>query len=118
MLPYVLDALRETRTAEMLDVARLFGIDEPDEHRAVLLLPAVMRDLVAQLGIPANLKDFGIAREELPRLTEDALAVTRLAKAFPVPDVAATYAGIVQRAWDGTLAADQQSRAEPEKKRA
>lgn len=118
MLPYVLDALREARPAEMLDVARLFGIDEPDERRAVLLLPAAMRDLVAQLGIPANLKHFGVAREELPRLTEDALAVTRLAKAFPVPDVAAAYAAIVQRAWDGVLAADERSQAEPEQKRA
>lgn len=106
MLPYVLDALRETRAADMLDIARLFGIAEPDERRAVMQLPAVMRDLVAQLGIPSNLKDFGVAREELPRLTEDALAVARLAKAFPVPDVAAAYAEIVQRAWDGMLAAD------------
>jgi len=106
MLPYVLDALRETRAAEMLDIARLFGITEPDAQRAVLQLPAVIRDLVAQLGIPANLKDFGIAQEELPQLTDDALAVTRLAKAFPVPDVAAAYANIVRRAWQGVLAAD------------
>lgn len=106
MLPYVLDALRETRAAEMLDIARLFGIAEPDAQRAVLQLPAVVRDLVAQLGIPANLKDFGIAQEELPQLTDDALAVTRLAKAFPVPDVATAYANIVRRAWQGVLAAD------------
>ncbi len=117
MLPYVLDALRETRAEEMVTLARLFGIADADEQQATRQLPAVMRSLVAELGIPANLREFGIAEAELPRLTEDALAVTRLARAFPVADVPATYARIVRRAWDGLLDADVEADSEDRTKR-
>ena len=103
MLPYVLDALRQVRQQELLEVARLFGLDIKDEESAVRALPLLLRDLVAQLGIPTTLQAFGISRQQLPALTADALAVTRLANAFPVPDVAATYGRIVERAWDGRL---------------
>ncbi len=106
MLPYVLDALREERRDELLDVARLFGVDDLDAQAAVVRLPAVVRDLVAALGIPADLADFGIARGDLDRVSADALGVTRLAKAFPVADVSARYAAIVANAWHGRLAFD------------
>jgi alcohol dehydrogenase len=104
MLPYVLDALRETRHAELLEIARLFGICKPDERAAVAALPRLIRGLVSELGIASTLKDFGIAEHDLPALTADALAVTRLAKAFPVRDTADAYARIIRHAWDGTFA--------------
>jgi alcohol dehydrogenase class IV len=103
MLPYVLDALRTVRHTELLEIARLFGITGSDEASAVRQLPVLIRDLVAQLGIPTTLEAFGITQEQLPALAIDALAVTRLAKAFPVADVPATYAEIVKRAWHGKL---------------
>ena len=103
MLPYVLDALRETRHAELLEIARLFGIREPDERAAAAAVPRMIRGLVGELGIPTTLRDFGIAEQDLPALTADALAVTRLAKAFPVCDTAGSYAGIIRRAWEGTF---------------
>ena len=104
MLPYVLDALRQTRSAELADIARLFGIGKADEAAAAGAVPRLIRGLVAELGIPDTLKDFGIAQDQLPALTVDALAVTRLAKAFPAPDTADTYARIIRNAWHGTLA--------------
>jgi alcohol dehydrogenase len=104
MLPYVLDALRETRHAELLEIARLFGICKPDERAAVAALPRLIRGLVSELGIASTLKDFGIAEHDLPALTADALAVTRLAKAFPVRDTENAYARIIRHAWDGTFA--------------
>jgi alcohol dehydrogenase len=103
MLPYVLDALKRERHAELLEVARMFGIETADETEAVARLPLAIRELVERLGIPANLAAFGITEDALPALTNDALAVTRLAGAFPVADVPARYAAIVQRAWRGEL---------------
>lgn len=105
MLPYVLDAMREVRRAELIEVGRLFGIDGDDE-RVLRETPRRMRELVAALDIPSDLARFGIAREDLPALLDDALGVARLAKAFPVPDVTAAYARIVDNAWHGRLAAD------------
>lgn len=106
MLPYVLDALRDVRGEEMLVVARMFGISDPDADTAVARLPVVVRDLVRDLGIPTTLQQCGIAQHQLNGLVTDALGVTRLAKAFPVPDVAARYAAIVRNAWHGELCAE------------
>lgn len=105
MLPYVLDAMREVRREELIDVGRMFGLTGGDD--AVLLeTPRRMRELVAALGIPSDLASFGIAREDVECLVDDALGVVRLAKAFPVADVPATYRRIVEAAWHGRLAAD------------
>lgn len=104
VLPYVLDALRHERHGELLDVARLFGIEDADEALAVRRLPVVIRELVEELGIPGDLAAFGIGEAQLPRLTSDALGVARLAKAFPVADVPSRYATIIRNAWGGTLA--------------
>ncbi|TXI79266.1 MAG: iron-containing alcohol dehydrogenase [Cupriavidus sp.] len=109
MLPYVLDALRDVRHHELLAVARLFGIDDADAACAVARLPVMIRALIEAVGIPATLRACAIRREDLDRLVRDALGVTRLARAFPVPDVAARYASIVHNAWAGTLAADAMS---------
>lgn len=102
MLPYVLDALQNARRTELLEIARLFGIDAADEDRAIAAVPRMLRDLVRALGIATTLKDFGIPEHALPDLTTDALAITRLAKAFPVIATADAYANIVQHAWHGT----------------
>jgi len=100
-MPYVLDELTSVRRAEMLEIARLFGIDDADENAAVGKLPMRIRDIVAELGIPPTFAQFGVSRDQLPGLLQDALQVTRLASAFPVPDVPAAYGRIVERAFEG-----------------
>jgi len=106
MLPYVLDALRDVRRDELLTIARLFDVDDVDADAAIERLPAVLRELIGALGVPVTLAACGIEEGDLDTLTRDALAVTRLAKAFPVPDVDARYARIVRNAWAGSLSFD------------
>ncbi|WP_455283385.1 iron-containing alcohol dehydrogenase [Cupriavidus necator] len=105
VLPYVLDVLAQERHAELLEVAELFGIAQGSEAERVRRLPVVIRELVESLGIPGNLADFGIAREQLPTLVRDALGVARLAKALPVADVPQCYRALIDNAWHGTLRA-------------
>lgn len=105
MLPYVVDALRATREAELAEVAQMFGI-EGSPTQAAAQLPVVLRELVARLDIPADLKTFGIEESQLDHLTRDALGVARLKKAFPVADAEAAYAQIVRRAWEGRMGAE------------
>lgn len=105
MLPYVLDAMRDVRRAELIDVGRMFGLTGNDDT-VLRETPRRMRALVESLGIPGNLERFGIAQGEVARLTDDALGVVRLAKAFPVADVPGSYRRIVESAWYGHLAAD------------
>lgn len=106
MLPYVLDELKAVRRTEFRELATLFGVHGADEQARAAQVPVAVRALVQQMDIPVSLKDFGIAREALPALLNDALAVTRLAQAFPVADVRASYARIIDKAWQGRLDAD------------
>jgi alcohol dehydrogenase len=103
MLPYVLDALRDVRRVELLEVARMLDLPTADADAALRAVPRAVRDIVGRLGIPTDLRTFGVQEKELQALTDDALAVTRLAKAFPVPDVAARYRVIVHNAYEGRL---------------
>jgi alcohol dehydrogenase len=104
MLPYALGALAKTRRAELLDIATLFGVPiETDANATIDHLCHRLRELIASLGIPRDLRALGIEADALDALTRDALAVTRLAKAFPVDDVACAYTDIVRRAWTGDL---------------
>jgi alcohol dehydrogenase len=104
MLPYVLSELRQTRRAELLDIAADFGIETAENaDAAIQQLCMSLRDLIASVGIPTNLRELGVDASALDMLTRDGLAVTRLAKAFPVADVDTAYADIVHRAFLGDL---------------
>ena len=73
--------------------------------RSAAQVPKAVRDMIARLGIPTDLRLFGVQEADLAALTQDALDVTRLAKAFPVADVASSYRAIVRNAFDGRLSA-------------
>jgi len=105
MLPYVLDALRDVRRAELLEIARMFGLSTADEAAAVRAVPRAVRGMIERLGIPTDLDAFGVREPDLDAMARDALGVTRLAKAFPVGDVASSYRSIVRNAFDGALSA-------------
>ena len=106
MLPYVLDVLRDVRRPELLEIAALMGLNLEDEDQAIREVPKKLRELIARLGIPTDLRAFGIAEHELEALIRDALGVARLAKAFPLPDIEAVYSSIICKAWRGELSAD------------
>lgn len=112
MLPYVLDALADVRREELLAIARLLDLSDCDPDIAVARVPGVVRELVAAVGLPTTLQACGIGQGDIDALVRDALAVTRLAKAFPVPDVPARYAAIVRNAWAGTLSAETHAPAQ------
>ncbi|QBH18693.1 iron-containing alcohol dehydrogenase [Alcaligenes faecalis] len=104
LLPYVLDELRETRAPELREVAQLLGMPTDQTEDAVLALPAYVRSLIEQLGIPTDLRQCGVQEHQLEGLLHDALQVTRLAKAFPVADRTSAYQRIIRHAFEGSLA--------------
>jgi alcohol dehydrogenase len=103
MLPYVLEELGVARAQELGEVASIFGITAVNRRQAIGELSRTVRSLIGAIGIPTTLKELGIQRASLPLLLDDALRVTRLAKAFPVPDVKAAYARILQNSYEGDL---------------
>ncbi len=106
MLPYVLDAMRDVRRLEIIDIGRIFGLTGSDDS-VLKQTPRRIRDLVDSLGIPSDLAQFGVSKEQLNNLVANALDVTRLAKAFPLPNLTDAYQEIVSHAWLGRLSADE-----------
>ena len=102
ILPYVLYELRHVRAQELNEIGGIFGI-ATGQQDTVLQLAQMLQDLVSELDIPNNLKDFGINQADLPRLYSDAMSVTRLRNALPVPDTADAYRRIIANAWLGNF---------------
>jgi alcohol dehydrogenase class IV len=109
ILPYALGALAKTRQAELAEIARIFGISGEDQSETVTALCDAIRRLVGRLGIPTDLCALGVEESSLADITRDALAISRLAKAFPVEDIQTAYGAIVRRAWRGEIAQPSRS---------
>lgn len=107
MLPYVMDALVETRRDELADIARLAGAPEADHKTLARQAPVLTRALVRRLGLAGDLVTFGMTEDQLPRLVADGLSVTRLAKAWPGAPADEAYTRIVSNAYLGKLSGEK-----------
>ena len=64
MLPYVLEFNREAAQTRLNMLAEQFGYDD---------VPEAVRELNRRIGIPARLRDFGVAESALPSLADKAI---------------------------------------------
>jgi alcohol dehydrogenase len=99
-----MDELRGLRNAELADIARLAGAAAAPSETLTGQAGLLTRQLIERVGLRTTLPAFGVSADQLPALVQDALGVTRLAKAFPIQPPGAAYQRIVQRAYDGHLA--------------
>ena len=106
MLPYVMDALVDVRREELAEIARLAGAPDGDTAALARQAPVLLRALIRRVGLATDLVRFGVTEAQLPRLVDDGLAVTRLAKAWPGAAVQEAYARIVHNAYRGQLSGD------------
>lgn len=70
----------------------------PAELRAEALLTA-LTDLMARLGIPRQLRDFGIGKSDLPQIAAEAMKQTRLLVNNPMPITERDAFSIYSEAW-------------------
>lgn len=106
MLPYVMDALLDTRRDELADIARLAGAVGDDPDALARQAPVLTRALVRRVGLADDLVTFGVTEAQLPQLIADGLSVTRLAKAWPGGPVDEAYTRIVRHAYLGKLSGE------------
>lgn len=102
-LPYVMDALRPVRQAELAEIARMAGETGTDEAALARRAVERTRDLVEMVGIPTTLPGFGVREDQIELLARNGVAVARLTKAFPIQPADAVYRRIVANAFSGTL---------------
>lgn len=108
-LPYVMDALRYSRAAELAEIARLAGESGASDAELARRAVVRVRELVSAVGIPDTLGGFGVTEADLPGLVANGLAVTRLTKAFPIQPAGPVYERIVQNAYAGRLDVEMQA---------
>ena len=102
-LPYVMDALRPVRQAELAQIARLAGETSGDDATLARRAVERTRELVDLVGIPTTLPGFGVREDQIDLLARNGVAVARLTKAFPIQPADAAYARIVANAFRGRL---------------
>ncbi|OCX53030.1 alcohol dehydrogenase [Mucilaginibacter sp. PPCGB 2223] len=93
LLPYVMKFNIPSATAKYAQVAIALGCERggSDNETAQKGIEKI-RQLIAECGIPARLRDVNIPTEAIPQMAEDAMKITRLLKNNPRP---ITYADAV-----------------------
>jgi alcohol dehydrogenase len=105
LLPYVLQACLPETVPELSRLATALGVageSDPDRARAMI---ETTRELVADIGIPLTLAEIGISRDQLPRIAELALTVTRLANNSTITASRETFMLILEAAFSGDSSA-------------
>jgi alcohol dehydrogenase len=104
MLPYVLAAASPAIEGELASIAGALGVQQATTGASARAAVDAVRALVADIGIPRSLADIGISRDEIPRIAELALSVSRLAANGPVSPDLALFTRILEAAFAGDLA--------------
>ncbi|MBB5791246.1 iron-containing alcohol dehydrogenase [Jiangella mangrovi] len=100
MLPYVMAAIRPACAPRLSALGAALGA--PATPDAAIDRVAEIR---AAVGIPATLAEIGITRDQLPRIAELALGVTRLAGNSPRPATRELLLAILEAALTGDVSA-------------
>jgi alcohol dehydrogenase class IV len=104
MLPYVLAETSPAIEGELASIAEALGVQQATTGASARAAVDAVRALVADIGIPRSLADIGISRDEIPRIAELALSVSRLAANGPVSPDLTLFTRILEAAFAGDLA--------------
>ncbi|WP_440711764.1 iron-containing alcohol dehydrogenase [Herbiconiux sp. YIM B11900] len=106
LLPYVMAAVLEVRTAELADVGRALGVAaEVSAESAAELAIRRVHELMRQIGLPASLTELGVASSELEGIVTAAARISRLVDNAPLAAdrVQDALLGIVEDAHAGVV---------------
>jgi alcohol dehydrogenase class IV len=101
MLPYVLQASRDASEPELTRVADALGVERDSAGSSAQAAIDRVAEIVAEIGVPLSLAEIGITQDQLPRIAELALGVTRLAGNASIPATPELLASILDAAWRG-----------------
>ncbi|HSV47380.1 MAG TPA: iron-containing alcohol dehydrogenase [Ramlibacter sp.] len=109
LLPYVMAELAQERMAELCEIASMAGVHPTVSRTRAGALAAArhVRSLIASVGLPTDLAQMQVSRDDLASLVSAGLGVQRLTKAFPAPHSEERYAAIVEAAFQGRLSAGE-----------
>jgi alcohol dehydrogenase class IV len=101
LLPYVMEFNIPAAPQRYADVAVALGCERQDNHLTTALLGVKkIRQLIADCGIPATLKEVGIAKDAIPQMADEAMLITRLLNNNPRPVTLADAIAIYTAAYE------------------
>ncbi|MGO0060651.1 iron-containing alcohol dehydrogenase [Brevibacillus fluminis] len=106
LLPYVMGYIRKSCTKRLADLLNALGGNSAyvsEEDASIRCIEAIKR-LVAEVGIPTTLQQFGIPESALDALTDDGVLQKRLLARSPMPLAREDIRAIYQAAFDGVIA--------------
>lgn len=102
LLPYVARYNLPERVPEFAEIAALLGvadgIDATADARAAITR---LEEILSVLGIPGDLAELGLDREDIPRIAAHAITATRLTANNPRELTEQSMIEILERAYDG-----------------
>lgn len=107
LMPYVMAFNRPCCEAGLADIGRAMGVASQGDATGDAASAAItgVRGLFERVGLPASLRDMGLAEDRLDWTAEMALTVGRLIKNNPRPLGPASMRALVGAAWSGNLQA-------------
>lgn len=104
LLPYVFDFIWPACSHEkMLMMTEALGVPSSGltKRKAALTAVTSFREMIREIGLSLSLQDFGIRREDIERLSQDAIKQTRLLARSPMPYTLDDIRRIYINAWEG-----------------
>jgi alcohol dehydrogenase class IV len=99
LAPYTLQASRPDADAALQDVARALGIGERGDAAAAAV--DELERLGGAVGLPASLREIGVALDDLERYATEASKIERLIRNSPRPMTVADLLAVLVAAWHG-----------------
>lgn len=104
LLPYVFDFIWPACSHEkLLMMTEALGVPSTGltKRKAALAAVTSFREMIREIGLSLSLQDFGIRREDIERLSQDAIKQTRLLARSPMPYTLDDIRRIYTSAWEG-----------------
>ncbi|EGA88391.1 alcohol dehydrogenase [Planococcus donghaensis MPA1U2] len=105
LLPYVMGYIRQSCEKRMKDILEAMGFssNQLSQEEASLKCIEELKKLVADVGIPLSLKEFGIQEDVLDSLADDGIKQKRILARSPMPLEREDIFAIYQAAYKGEV---------------
>jgi len=105
LLPYVMGYIRQSCEKRMKDILEAMGFssNQLSQEEASLKCIEELKKLVADVGIPLSLKEFGIQEDALDSLADDGIKQKRILARSPMPLEREDIFAIYQAAFKGEV---------------
>lgn len=105
LLPYVMGYIRQSCEKRMKDILEAMGFssNQLSQEEASLKCIEELKKLVADVGIPLSLKEFGIKEDALDSLADDGIKQKRILARSPMPLEREDIFAIYQAAYKGEV---------------